>query len=140
LARLRLSALFVFLLAGCAPDLPSFDPAPQIKLPADLDRYLADSEKQVVGLKPGTEKSIRWYRGVKKKTPLSIIYFHGFSASRRESSPVVEQVADALGANVFFTRFKGHGMALTQSPKPVQRIGFKMPGKRSRSVNESAER
>ncbi len=102
--------VLLFALAGCSPQLPSFDNRPAISIPNDLGRYLAESEKKVPNLKPGTEKTIRWAHGVGRKTPYSIVYFHGFSASRQEISPVVERVADAIGANVFFTRFTGHGV------------------------------
>ena len=36
-------------------------------------------------------------------------FIHGFSATRVELSPVIEEVAKSLGANVFFTRLIGHG-------------------------------
>jgi alpha-beta hydrolase superfamily lysophospholipase len=38
-----------------------------------------------------------------------VIYIHGFSASAQEVRPVPDQVARALGANLFFTRLAGHG-------------------------------
>ncbi|MEM9270351.1 MAG: alpha/beta hydrolase, partial [Pseudomonadota bacterium] len=75
---------------------------------ADLDAYLAESEAQVANMRPGTEKRILWAeKGA--KTPYSVVYLHGFSASALEISPVPERVAEALGANLFFTRFTGHG-------------------------------
>jgi esterase/lipase len=77
--------------------------------PAALDRWLADREAAVPDLVPGTEKHIRWHGEPGRRTPLSIIYLHGFSASRQELNPVVERVADAIGANLFYTRFTGHG-------------------------------
>lgn len=85
----------------------TFDPN---SLPADLDRYLDDSEAGFVGLKPGNEKQIVWaYPASKAKTPLSIVYIHGYSASPGEIRPLPDQVAEKLGANLFFTRLAGHG-------------------------------
>src|SRR5262249_3730322 len=40
----------------------------------------------------------------------ALAYLHGFSASRKDISPVVETLARTLGANVFFTRLAAHGL------------------------------
>jgi len=42
------------------------------------------------------------------KTPLSIIYLHGYQGSPRDYSPVLERVGQRLGANIFFTRLSGY--------------------------------
>lgn len=79
-------------------------------LPADLDAYVAEEEARVPGIRPGDEKTIVWADSVEPSvTPLSLVYLHGFSADRHEVEPVVSEVAEALGANVFFTRLRGHG-------------------------------
>lgn len=44
------------------------------------------------------------------KTPWSVVYLHGFSATRQETSPLSEEVARALGANLYETRLRGHGL------------------------------
>ena len=44
-----------------------------------------------------------------RKTPYSVVYLHGFSATRQETAPLAECVADSLGANLFETRLAGHG-------------------------------
>jgi esterase/lipase len=68
---------------------------------------------------PGTEKRIRWNDPRKKaRTDWSLVYFHGFSASRQEIAPVPEMVADALGANLFETRLTGHGVQI----EPLQAV------------------
>jgi esterase/lipase len=80
-------------------------------LPADLDRYIADSERATAAsheLFAGTEKRIRWQvEGV--RTEYAVVYLPGFSATRQEIAPTSELVADALGANLFETRWAGHG-------------------------------
>ncbi|MDT8329357.1 MAG: alpha/beta fold hydrolase, partial [Roseovarius sp.] len=43
------------------------------------------------------------------RTALSIVYFHGFSASSQEIRPVPDLLAQAFGANLVYTRFRGHG-------------------------------
>ncbi|MGB5492114.1 MAG: alpha/beta fold hydrolase [Woeseiaceae bacterium] len=85
--------------------------ATAITLPDDLDSWLAESERQAAslhGLVPGAEKRIRWI-GEGQKTPYAVVYLHGFSATRQETAPLAEYVADALGANLFETRLRGHG-------------------------------
>ncbi len=80
-----------------------------IDLPKDLDQYLAQQEAAFPDITPKTEKIIFWAKGKGEKTPLSFVYLHGYTATRQEIAPVFENTAKALGANVFFTRFTGHG-------------------------------
>ena len=70
--------------------------------------WLAEREAQVPNLRPGCEKRISWVDGP-HRTAWSVVYIHGFSASRREVSPFPELVAEGLGANLFGTRLTGHG-------------------------------
>ena len=98
-----------FLLGPRAPSdyRIGFDAA---SLPDDLDQHLADSEAGFADLKTGSEKQIVWaYPASKAKTPVSIVYVHGFSASAGEIRPLPDRVAADLGANLFFTRLAGHG-------------------------------
>ncbi len=78
-------------------------------LPTDLDTYLSESEAGFDDITPGTEKSIVWAGDTGVRTPQSVVYLHGFSASRQDTAPLSEQVAAKLGANLFSTRFTGHG-------------------------------
>ena len=94
---------------GPRPRMGPYHPKSVI-LPEDLDLYLAQGEAGISGLRPGTQKQIVWKGHPGQKTDRAIVYLHGFSATRGELSPVVEDVAAALGANVFFTRFTGHGL------------------------------
>lgn len=83
----------------------------EVQIPDDVDRYIAESESRVAGLVPGTEKLIvRHPDAGLNKTALSIVYFHGFTASRQELSPVPQELARRLGANLFLTRLSGHGI------------------------------
>lgn len=75
-----------------------------------FDTWLAASESRFKDIEPGAERSIHWANPQRPtKTAVSLIYFHGFSACRKEISPVCEQVADAIGANIYFARLTGHG-------------------------------
>lgn len=75
----------------------------------DPQAYLVASEGRVQGIRPGLEKEIVWADpATRAKTPLAIVYVHGFSASKGEVRPLPDLVAKALKANLYFTRLKGH--------------------------------
>lgn len=44
------------------------------------------------------------------RTAWSVVYLHGFSASRQETAPLAEQIAQELKANLFEARLTGHGL------------------------------
>lgn len=93
-----------------------FDPA---AIGSDPARYLAGEEANVPNLRPEAEKEIVWaYPTSRAKTPLAVVYIHGFSASKGETRPLADLVAGELGANLFYTRLSGHGRdaaAMTQT-------------------------
>jgi hypothetical protein len=76
-------------------------------LPA-LDAWLADREARVPRCGRAARRRMIWADGP-RRTDWSVVYVHGFSASRREASPWPERVAEALGANFFGARLTGHG-------------------------------
>lgn len=84
----------------------------------DPQAYIAKAEAAVPGIRDGLEKEIVWANPmVHAKTRLSVVYIHGFSASKGEVRPLPDEVADALDANLFYTRLTGHGQdgeAMTQ--------------------------
>jgi pimeloyl-ACP methyl ester carboxylesterase len=85
----------------------TFDPA---TIGAAIDAWIAESEARVPGIRPGLEKQVVWaFPASKARTPLAIVYVHGFSASLEEIRPLPDKVAEALGANLFYTRLTGHG-------------------------------
>ncbi|MBN2631107.1 MAG: alpha/beta hydrolase [Rhodobacteraceae bacterium] len=75
----------------------------------DIDSYLQTEELHFSDIRPEVHKRIIWAGAAGAQTPLSVIYIHGFSASSEEIRPVPDLVAQALGANLFFTRLAGHG-------------------------------
>lgn len=85
----------------------SFDPA---SIGRDPDAYLASEEADIPNLRPSSAKEIVWaYPASRAKTPLAIVYLHGFSADKAEMRPLADEVARALHANLFYTRLTGHG-------------------------------
>jgi esterase/lipase len=79
------------------------------RLPQDLDRYLAEEEGRFDDLVPGTQKRIVWAREPGVQTELALVYIHGFSATRQETTPLAEVVAEKIKANLYYTRLTGHG-------------------------------
>ncbi len=87
----------------------TFDPA---AIGQDASAYLAREEAKIADIRPGLQKQIIWADpATKAKTPLAILYIHGFSASLGEVRPLPDLVAKNLGANLFYTRLDGHGRA-----------------------------
>ncbi|WP_185802868.1 alpha/beta hydrolase [Pontivivens nitratireducens] len=81
----------------------------QDRLGEDLDLYLAAEEAEYDDIVPGTQKRIVWAGEAGVRTTYSIVYIHGFSATSEEIRPVPDNVAEALGANLYYTRLAGHG-------------------------------
>jgi len=67
-------------------------------------------------LVPGTEERISRYAA--GRTEWAIVALHGFSATRQETAPLAEMLAQRLGANLFEARLSGHGHA----EKPMEGV------------------
>ena len=118
IAAVVLALLALLLLLSTPPALVNAATVPD--LPADLEAYLAASEDEVdsdFALIPGTEKRVVW-RDQDRRTEYAVIYLHGFSATRQETAPLAEQIADSLNANLFETRLSGHG----HSDRPMHEV------------------
>lgn len=78
-------------------------------IPEDLNRYLSEKEARFDDITPGTEAEIIWADSAGHRTGFSIVYLHGFSATRRETAPLCDSVAAILDANLYYPRLTGHG-------------------------------
>ena len=100
----------IVLALGPRPDMTqklSFDPA---GIDFDVDSYLSKAEAAVPDIRENAAKEVVWNNPMTKaRTEFAIVYIHGFSASKVETAPVSQNVAEALGANLFLTRLSGHG-------------------------------
>ncbi|MGB0376241.1 MAG: alpha/beta hydrolase [Flavobacteriaceae bacterium] len=114
---LRYTSIFFLLLGavyllGPRVERPVLDhPAPEV--PEDikeLDAWVKAQEKAFPNIKPGNASVIHFADSVPQKTPYSVVYLHGFSASHEEGAPVHKQVADVFGANLYLPRLAGHGL------------------------------
>lgn len=93
--------------SGLKPEMASRVAADIPEDAGALDAWVAQQERRYTDLVPGTQKFIR--RVSEERTPVSVVYVHGYGASRQEVSPLCETVADEIGANLFMTRLRGHG-------------------------------
>lgn len=131
-----LAALLVIFVAACFVNLRinRLDVSPQVAvLPEvgnDPDAYLANAEAAFSDITEGTQKRIIWAAGKGKRTDRVVVYVHGFSATSEEIRPVPDQVAKAMGANLYFTRLTGHG-------RPGEEMGKVYPEDWVRDLAES---
>jgi pimeloyl-ACP methyl ester carboxylesterase len=113
---LRITLVVIAILAivywfGPEPATPKYG----ISLPAvpadapGLEQYVRARESRH-RLKPDNEARIVWHDSLHRKTPYSVVYLHGFSASRREGDPVAADFAARYGCNIFYSRLDGHGI------------------------------
>ncbi|MCV2887171.1 alpha/beta hydrolase [Ruegeria aquimaris] len=96
-----------------------FGPYEEVDLAADFDPrkfgegvqvYFESVESGFADMVPGVEKRVEWTAdGYERRTPYSLVYLHGFSATSEELRPVPDRIAAALGANLVYTRLQGHG-------------------------------
>eukprot|EP00301_Raphidiophrys_heterophryoidea_P004947 c12114_g1_i1.p1 GENE.c12114_g1_i1~~c12114_g1_i1.p1 ORF type:complete len:394 (+),score=70.71 c12114_g1_i1:98-1183(+) len=84
-----------------------------------LEEEIVCREKQL-DLIDGAEKRIFWSRPY-EKTPLSLVYLHGWSACRQELDPLPQNIARELKANLFSTRLSGHGFAKGNNIEPFMK-------------------
>jgi esterase/lipase len=110
-ARFGIALIVVIVLFLAGPSAKIDTRLKPLTLPEDLDQYLKQTEARYSDIVPGTEKTIIWANATKTRTPLSIVYLHGYSATRQETAPLSDQIAARLGANLFYTRLTGHGQS-----------------------------
>ena len=79
-----------------------------------LEKYIADNET-FHKIKPDNEARIVWIDSAKHKTPYSIVYLHGFSASQKEGDPIHRRLAEDFGCNLFLARLADHGIDTTET-------------------------
>lgn len=105
-----IGGLLIFVATGKRPDTTMETNFLGSQIPNDIEGWLADKESKIKNLRPNTSKEIIWYNPkLKNKTKISIIYIHGFSSSKIETSPTAQLIAKEIGANLYYTRLTGHG-------------------------------
>jgi pimeloyl-ACP methyl ester carboxylesterase len=101
---------------GSQPETPAFSKDLPV-VPSDsenLEKYVAARES-LHKLKPHNEAQIIWNDSTKTKTPYSVLYLHGFSASQMEGDPVHRDFAKEFGCNLYLSRLADHGVDTTEA-------------------------
>ncbi len=104
--------LIVIYALGPHPATPVYEKdLPQVPAGTnELQAYIRHNEA-MHKLKPDNEARIVWYNdSVKEKTPYSIVYLHGFSASQEEGRPIHTNIAKEFGCNLYLSRLAEHGI------------------------------
>lgn len=96
---------------GPRAERPALDwSIPEMNLSLDqLDAAIQKSEEAIGNVRPGNESGIVWADG-KRKTPISIVYLHGFGASHEEGNPIHLEFAQRYGCNLYLHRLYQHGL------------------------------
>lgn len=114
-----IGCLLIFEAFGARPDTTMVSNFSASQIPRDIDTWLADKESKIKYLKPNAAKEIIWNdENLKNKTKISIVYIHGFAASKAEMNPTAQLIAKQIGANLYFTRLSGHGRDNMAMSKP----------------------
>ncbi|KQC29978.1 alpha/beta hydrolase [Flagellimonas eckloniae] len=83
------------------------------KVPSDLiqlEEWVNTKETAVANIKPNNESQIIWSDSIPTKTEYSIVYLHGWSASKMEGNPIHIETAKHFGCNLYLPRLAGHGL------------------------------
>lgn len=104
--------LFIIYMLGPAPAKPNLHtqlPRVTSSLGA-LERDIQTTERMRKEVKPNNQARIVWADSTRKqKTPYSMLYLHGFSASQEEGAPVHTDMARRFGCNLYLARLEDHG-------------------------------
>lgn len=91
------------------PDLET--PLPEIQYDLnELKDWIDSKEATFDNIKPDNASQLIFHDSVPQKTAYSVLYLHGFSASRAEGNPVHLNIAKALKANLYLPRLSDHGL------------------------------
>ena len=90
------------------PEYPDILPT----LPKDLEALEAFVQRAEAQLpvREDNQARIIWNNEVPQVTEYSVIYLHGFAGSYMDGYPVNVQIADTLEANIYLSRWAGHGL------------------------------
>lgn len=90
-------------------------PLPRIELALeDILQWVEAKEATFPNIKPDNQSKVIFADSIPKQTEYAIVYLHGFSGSAEDGAPVHEQVAKAIGANLYLPRLYDHGLAIEE--------------------------
>ena len=107
--------------AGPKPDYPDFNNEP-ITLDWDItevDNLISKKEGEVKHLKEDNQARVIWADSSHAQTEYSIVYLHGYTASQGEGEPLHRLAADHIGANLYLSRLRDHGISSRETFKDI---------------------
>ena len=113
-SKILITAVFLVVLIyalGPRPKITEDKQLPKLEVSIEnIETYIDQKERKVKGLKPDNESEIIWADQAGVKTKYSIVYLHGWSASKQEGAPVHYRLAETFGANLYLPRLYAHGI------------------------------
>lgn len=116
LLKIILVGIIIVVLAyfvGPKVDAPNLENS-AAAVPADLvelETLITNREAAIQNIRPDNEARIIWADTLPSKTPYSIVYLHGWSASQEEGDPIHIETAKKYGCNLYLPRLAGHGLS-----------------------------
>lgn len=110
-----IAALALIYVLGPTPDTPLYNETlPDIpSTPDAIETYVLANER-AHQIKQDNEARVVWDdTKMREKTPYSLVYLHGFSASQGEGESIHRDFADKYGCNLYLSRLADHGIDTT---------------------------
>jgi esterase/lipase len=108
--------LIIIYVFGPSPSEPKYNNyLPQIPVHNDSLEDFVNQKEAKHKLKPGNNAEIVWFDSLHKKTKYSIVYLHGFSASKEEGNPIHLNIAKKFKCNLYLSRLSQHGIDTTEA-------------------------
>lgn len=111
-----------------------------VKLDPDLvrlEKSVVESESRA-NLRPDNEARIIWADSLHKaKTPFSIVYIHGFTASWAEGDPIHKQLAEHFGCNLYLARTQEHGVNSPDALKGLTPANYAGSAERALAIGKA---
>jgi len=131
--------LSVLYMLGPKAPTPNLDPTPvsnpiAIEL---LDKVIEKGESSFKTLKPNNEAEIVWFNDSVSVTEYSVVYLHGFSASKEEGSPVHKTFAKQFGCNLYLPRLYGHGLDTANALLDLTPENFLLSAKKAIAIGKT---
>ena len=102
-----------------------------------LEEHIAESERSA-NLRPDNEARIVWADSLHKvKTPYSIVYIPGFSATWAEGDPIHKQIARHFGCNLYLGRTAGHGVDSPDALKDLTPSAYAGSAERALAIGKA---
>ncbi len=101
-----------------------------------LDDSITRAESAMKNIKPDNQARILWADSAYQKTPYSMVYLHGFSASQGEGDPLHRELAKRYGCNLFLPRLAEHGLQEEEALLNMTAEGLVESAKRSIAIGK----